>query len=104
MQTELDKIKTVKNDLTPTWAHESVFNSFCQATDMVANGADSRIVAEALFDLVIEFGLITRGRAFIGGKLVEVFADDTVCIDGKPSTDYSLEIAEFIDNRFNYPN
>lgn len=103
MQTELDKIKAVKHDLTPRWAHETVFGSFCQATDMVANGADSRIVAEALFDLVIELGLVTRDLAFIGGQLVEVLTDGTVCIDGKPSHDYSLEVAEFIDNRFNYP-
>ena len=52
---------------------------------------------------MIENGLKTRDTAMIDGQLVEIATNGYVLIDREFKSDYSDNVKNFVDNRFDYP-
>ena len=100
----LKKINELKKIIAPREYHETIFGAFVVAMELVeARQADTRDMAEALFFLMIENGLKTRDTAMIDGLLVDIATDGSVIIDGEFKSDYSDNVKDFVDNRFDYP-
>jgi hypothetical protein len=100
----LKKINELKKQIEPREYHETIFGAFVVAMEMVeARQADARDMAEALFYVMIENGLKTRDTAMIDGQLVDIATNGSVIIDGEFKSDYSDNVKDFVDNRFDYP-